>query len=188
MRDRTVYELHSITGIFGPVKSVTGQSGIVVEERSFKDRTIKVTQDDNTVFILGWGGPFFGIVYVSEVMITLKSLQRFPGLGLFIKGSDGEIALGRRSVEIYSTRVPDGYQSVKTERLLQYIPPEHYKMEEAHVFNDVMHLVDCIIKDKAPIVFGNTLSINHARHVVEIIDKGYEAARTGKTQTLTSTF
>ncbi|MBS7611384.1 hypothetical protein KEJ27_04155 [Candidatus Bathyarchaeota archaeon] len=46
-----------------------------------------------------------------------------------------------------------------------------------------MHLVDCILNDKTPIV-----SAEHARHVIEIIEKGYIAAKTGKTQEITSTF
>ena len=38
MYDMAVYSLHLITAIFGPVKRVTGMSGIGLKQRTFKDR------------------------------------------------------------------------------------------------------------------------------------------------------
>jgi hypothetical protein len=37
--------------------------------------------------------------------------------------------------------------------------------------------------DEEPIVIDNIESMQHARHVIEIIEKGYIAAQTGKTRT-----
>jgi predicted dehydrogenase len=59
----------------------------------------------------------------------------------------------------------------------------HIDMEEKHVFEDLMQLVDWIRLDQPSIA-----SAEHARHVVEIIEAGYRAAETGQTQDLTSTF
>jgi predicted dehydrogenase len=53
----------------------------------------------------------------------------------------------------------------------------------AHILSDILHLAECIREDKQPLV-----SAEHARHVIEIIEKTYEAARTGVSQHLTTTF
>jgi len=189
MRDRTVYELHRITSILGPAKRVAGFSGIALKERRFKDKIIKVEEEDNTTLLLDWGDATFGMIYGSECPIMIRSINKFPGiLGPFITGSEGEIAMGYNSVEVFSGKVSGGYQVTNTERTLPYVEGIHYKMDEFWVYNDIMHLVDCIINDKTPIVVDNIVSVEHARHVIEIIDKGYVASRTGKTQTLTSTF
>jgi predicted dehydrogenase len=45
-----------------------------------------------------------------------------------------------------------------------------------------MHLVDCIANDKRPLATGE-----HARHVVEVIEKAYLSARTGQAQRLETT-
>jgi predicted dehydrogenase len=58
----------------------------------------------------------------------------------------------------------------------------HASIPEAHVYNDIMHLVECVRDDRRPIPSGE-----HARHVVEIIEKAYRAAETGQAQTLEST-
>ena len=56
-------------------------------------------------------------------------------------------------------------------------------MQEAHVFEDVMQLVDWIREDKPTIV-----TAEHARHVIEIFDAAYRSASTGQAQTLRTTF
>jgi predicted dehydrogenase len=56
-------------------------------------------------------------------------------------------------------------------------------MQESHVFEDVMQLVD-FVRDGTPSV----ATPEHARHVIEIIDKGYRAAETGQAQELVTTF
>ncbi len=52
----------------------------------------------------------------------------------------------------------------------------------AHGYADLMHLIDCILEDQTPIPSGE-----HARHVIEIIEKAYQSAREGRTLELTTT-
>ena len=59
----------------------------------------------------------------------------------------------------------------------------HRSMEESHVFEDIMQLVDWIREERSTIV-----TAEHARHVIEIIEAAYRSARTGNTQTLRTTF
>jgi predicted dehydrogenase len=63
----------------------------------------------------------------------------------------------------------------------------HEELSETHVYNDIMHLVDCVLNKKEPIVYGNVHSLYIARHVIEIVEKGWQAAKTGKTQILRTT-
>jgi predicted dehydrogenase len=52
-----------------------------------------------------------------------------------------------------------------------------------HTLQDLLHFAHCIVNDQAPIP-----SAAHARHVIEIIEKAYLAARTGTTQDILTTF
>lgn len=64
-----------------------------------------------------------------------------------------------------------------------YLRGKHLKIEEPHVYADIMDLVDAIRENRAPRTTGE-----QTRHVVEIIEKSYAAAKTGQAQTLTTTF
>ena len=103
-------------------------------------------------------------------------LQRCPHLGgLEITGPLAPEVLGVRLPEI---KVPSAGPSQ-----LEHVNGTHTSIGEAHVYNDIMHLVEYIQTGRPAVPTGE-----HARHVVEIIEKAYEAARTGQAQELTSTF
>ena len=64
------------------------------------------------------------------------------------------------------------------------------KLKEKGFFNviitrdkDMMQLVDWVLDDRPSIA-----TAEHARHVIDIIESGYRAAETGRTQELTTTF
>ena len=61
--------------------------------------------------------------------------------------------------------------------LLPHVTEAHAALEEAHVFEDVMQLVD-YVRD------GVTTRCDprHAAHVIEIIEAGYRSAETGRAQ------
>ena len=64
-----------------------------------------------------------------------------------------------------------------------HVAGAHLGMDEAHVFEDNMQLVD-LAREGIPTV----ATAQHARHVIEIIEAAYRAAETGQTQTLSTTF
>src|SRR5437764_1464513 len=66
--------------------------------------------------------------------------------------------------------------------LLPHVVGKHRDIEEQHVYEDIMQLIDWIREDKPSIV-----TAEHARHVVEIIEAAYRAAETDQTQELTTT-
>jgi predicted dehydrogenase len=66
---------------------------------------------------------------------------------------------------------------------LPHVTPAHQQIDEHHVYEDIMQLVDWV-RTGTPAV----ASAEHARHVIEIIEAGLRAAETGQTQHLTTTF
>jgi predicted dehydrogenase len=56
-------------------------------------------------------------------------------------------------------------------------------MGEAHVFEDLMQLVELVLEGTP-----TCATPEHARHVIEIIESAYRAAESGQTQSLRTTF
>jgi predicted dehydrogenase len=200
--DMTVYCLHELTGILGPVRRVSAMSGIGLPVRQWKDKTIDVEMDDNTLMLLDFGNSRFGYAFGANCRGG-----PLPRLAIF--GSDGTVhtGLGRRppaggtspgspggggarppggrgygyGVTVTSRHVEGGEQELALPEMPYRVGP-HRDIQEAHGYADLMHLIDCILEDKDPIPSGE-----HARHVVEIIEKAYQSAREGRTLELTTT-
>ena len=60
-------------------------------------------------------------------------------------------------------------------RVLPHVVGPHRAIPEAHVFEDVMQLVEWF-RDGIP----TPSTPEHARHVIDIIESGYRAAETGR--------
>jgi predicted dehydrogenase len=173
--DMTVYGLHTLTGILGPAKRITAMSGIVVPEREFRGETYPVDADDNTLMVLDFGGNTFAFVYGTAA----GTLTEFGQPSFF--GTKGQITGTKHNGEPI---VVPGYEKGSGVSMLgSHVTGPHNGMEEAHVFEDIMQLVDYVREDIPPMA-----TAEHACHVVEIIEAAYRAAETGQTQTLTTTF
>ena len=179
MYDMAVYALHTITGILGIVKRVTGMSGIGLEERSFKDQKIEVEMDDNTHLLLDFGDSVFCLLFASNSYDGPGHAFSVP----FISGSEGGITAGREGLEIWGRNIEDWRRVEKPGSDMPFVSGPHLELPERHVYSDIMHMVDCVLNDKEPVI-----SAQHARHVIEIIELGYKAAETGQTQEMTTTF
>jgi predicted dehydrogenase len=177
--DMTVYALHAITGVLGPVRRVAGMSGIGLKERVFKGERISVEMDDNTHLLLDFGENVFCLVYGSN---SYGGPAR-PFAASFFSGSEGAVAVGRGGIEVWGARVEGGYRSEDPGNEMPFVFGPHKELPERHVYSDIMHMIDCVLNDKEPVV-----SAEHARHVIEIIELGYRAAATGQTQDMTTTF
>lgn len=186
--DMTVYVLHAITGILGPVKTVTALSGIGLKERTWRDVVIPVEMDDNTILLLDFGDSTFGVA-------TGQNCSGAPAIGfgrMVFFGTNGTIDTGRpgAGLEISSQTALSGLLGftggsyvVQARRDLPHVVGAHPSIPESHVYADIMHLVDCIVDGQKPVPSGE-----HARHVVEVIEKGYLSAQTGQHQEIVSTF
>lgn len=177
MYDMTVYGLHALTGVLGPARRVAGMSGVAVREREFQGRTYPCDMDDNTFLVLDFGGELYAFVYGA----LTGSVSAFGAPSYF--GTRGAIAgstLNGQPIE-YPGR--EEAERSGDHVLLPHVVGAHRAMDEAHVFEDIMQLVDWVREGRP-----SSATAEHARHVIEIIEAGYRAAETGRTQDLTTTF
>lgn len=188
--DMAVYSLHTLTGLLGPAKQVTAMSGIRIPHRTWHGGGATVEMDDNTVLLLNFegcyavvGGHFcqtgrqiswgFTGIYGSTGTVEVTALDggtAFPAEFVF---NDG----GGKSAESQ-----DWLHNPMAENA-RFLGQAHAAMPEAHIWAEIRHLITCVVDNKAPIA-----SAEHARHVIEIIEKGYEAAKSGQTQALLTRF
>jgi len=183
--DATVYTMHQMTGILGPVRRVSALSAIGLKERTFKGKTIEVEMDDNTQMLLDFGDGRHGVAYGA--FCHGSSMPRCA-----IHGSEGTVEVmpvrtGPAPAERGSTVVVRGWNVEGGERVLEtpdmpYRVGPHRENGEAHGYVDVMHFVESIQTGRKP-----TPSGEHARHVIEIFEKAYQAARERRAVEITST-
>ncbi len=173
--DMTVYGLHTLTGILGPARRVTAMSGVGITEREWRGEKYPTDADDNTLMVLDFGDTLFAFAYGT----LAGTLTEFGQPNFY--GTKGSIVGTKLNGQ------PLDYPGIETGlspvALLPHVVGPHREMGEAHVFEDVMQLVD-LVRDGTPTV----ATAEHARHVIEIIEAAYRAAQTGRTQTLTTTF
>ncbi|TDF95109.1 Gfo/Idh/MocA family protein [Paenibacillus piri] len=166
MYDITSYMLHELTGILGPVQRVTALSGQAVPEVFYQGKRIAKEMDDSTILMLDFGSCLYAVVYTTIA-------GEITGWSPNIYGTHGAL-IGSKF----------GDTELKDPALTQpHVKGEHAHMREAHVFADIMQLVDWV-RDGTPSI----VTAEHARHVVDIIESGYRAAETGQTQQLCTTF
>ena len=180
--DMTVYAIDSLVGLFGPVRQVCALSGKRVPVRYWKGKQIKVDIDDNTLLLLDFGDSQYALVNGSNA----HQSTRLGWGNISICG-----ALG--ALEIYSENPSEpNLASVvdvvgeKTHYLRDYGPyltESHLNIGDPHTFVDIMHFVDCVTSKTIPIS-----DASRTCHIIEIIEKSFMAARTGKIQKIKTLF
>jgi predicted dehydrogenase len=161
--DVIVYCLHNLTGILGPARRVTALSGLALKEREFRGAAITCDMDDNTFMLLDFGEAAYAVVYGAVAGSVTHGFQpTIFGTSGSVVGTD----LNGESMR----REGDG---------MPHWTGPHGTMPEAHVYEDVMQLVDWV-REGTPSV----ANAEHARHVIDIFESAYRSAETGKTQDL----
>jgi predicted dehydrogenase len=182
--DMTVYALHQLTSVLGPARRVTAQSGVRVPSRTFLGRTVRTEADDNTVLLLDFGDGLVAVAYGTAA--GAPNGQFGTGIYYGTRGAIDGLLLDGVPFEFPgrgdTLDMPLGDQNAQN-RLLPHVVAAHREIGEAHVFEDIMQLVDWIRDDRP-----SAVTAEHARHVVDIIESGYRAAATGLTQDLRTTF
>jgi predicted dehydrogenase len=176
--DLGVHGLHSITGILGPAKEVACMSGISETTRTprgcggaFEGVPFPVKLDDLTLVMLHFGDNVYAFL---DCTYCTKS---YEGPNLEIFGSRGVISSSRQpdsKVNIYRAMPEDGERGWYAPEM----PPEPRFQSVG-----VKDLLDAIIEDRQPV-----LTPEHARHVIEIMNKCYVAAREKRTLALETSF
>lgn len=175
--DMTVYGLHAMTGVLGPAKRVTAFSGVRLHEREFRGEMLPVDMDDNTLMVLDFGESLYAFVYGVAA-------GGLPNLGRpLIFGTKGFISSGLLNGQSIDYPGREAVEAHGRAAALPHVVGVHRTMEEAHVYEDVMQLVDWIREDKPTVA-----TAEHARHVIEIFDAAYRSAVTGRAQDLRTTF
>jgi predicted dehydrogenase len=179
MYDMTVYGLHSLTGVLGSAKRVTGMSGTALREREYRGTTYPCDAHDNTFLVLDYGDNRYAFVYgaLAGMLTQFGAATYFGTLGTIAGDTlDGKPLDYPGRERLAASKIGDN-------ALLPHVTGKHAELEEAHVFEDIMQLVDWV-REGIPSI----CTAEHARHVIEIIDAGYRAAETGTSQTLETTF
>jgi len=167
MYDMTVYALHQLTSVLGPARAVTALSGIRVPEREFLGTRIPTEMDDNTILLLDFGAGLYAVAYGTAA--GKHSDQFAAGLYFGTRGTIDGATLNGEPFELPADGLP-------------HVVGAHRDIDESHVFEDVMQLVDWVL-DESP----TPVTAEHARHVIDIIESGYRSARTGAREELTTT-
>lgn len=188
--DMGVYGIHQITSLLGPAKRVVAFSGITEPVRHarggpFHGKAIEVTEDDNTLLMLDFGGATFAVVDGTFNVNAAKS----PAIEVF--GREGTINIYDYVYNPDPTNPPfdlfrldaapgvDGWIAPRTAALRRR-QEEFGELERTSVID---HLVDCARSGEAPL-----LSAEHARHALEIMLSAKESARTGQAIELQTSF
>jgi predicted dehydrogenase len=180
--DMTVYALHGMTGVLGPAKRVTAMSGVRVKEREFRGKMVTGDADDNTLILLDFGNNLFALQYGTAAG---RVTQGFGGSYFGTKGMIEGLTFNHEPLNYPGRELAEQAPnlSLGNQWLLPHVVGPHREIEEQHVYEDVMQLVDWVREDKPSIV-----TAEHARHVVDIIESAYRSAETGATQELSTTF
>lgn len=180
LMDVAVYPLTSITGFMGPARRVSAFSGIAMPDRFWNGGKIDVTMDDNTALLLDFGNGAFASVQGNFCSRKVKT----PQIELY--GEKGTLLLGgwcdsANPLELYTEEPLLGCAAgwYKPQTPLNR-KPEPFTM---WTVADLLHVADCAEKGLKPKISGD-----QAAHVIEIIEKAYLSARSGKAETLTTGF
>ncbi len=175
LADMGVYPLHAITGILGPAKRVSAfaaqaRDGFVIEEGPFAGKRVPIEVADNWHLMLDLGDERLASVTANNVAQD----SRAPQMELF--GLDGTVSVNLLDVSApVETLVPgEGWTS-------HSIPHERTAGPD-HLLG-VEHLVECLSSGTRPIP-----SIDHAIHVVEIMEAATRSTATGRAFDLETTF
>jgi len=175
--DMTVYNLHALTTVLGPAGRVTALSGVRIDERPYQGRVLPTDADDNTLMLLDFGESLFAMVYGTAAGHVPTSYFGTTGAitGLELNGAPIQYTGWQIAAQAPGW---DGQQWV-----LPHVVGPHRHIDEQHVYEDIMQLVDWVRGDGPSMV-----TAEHARHVIEIIECAYRSAETGKIQELATAF
>lgn len=192
--DVTVYALQLATTVLGPVARVTAMGNKRAPLREWKNNSIAIQVNDNNMVMM----EFSSGALAMAVGADCQGSAQIPWGGLGVYGRSGSLEVTQvdwASGYPLSFQINGGvwegkdaaFDEARTfARALTdqpYIQGEHLKIDEPHVYADIMELVDSIRENRAPRNSGE-----QARHVVEIVEKARLAQETGQTQTLTTEF
>jgi len=158
-----------MTGILGPVKRVSCMGGQIMKEFRFGKQVIESEVDDNFAFLLDFGENVYGLFYSA---LAGGENKMTPA----IYGTEGKFVDGKFNDEVIFDTPVKGMMA-------KDLPIEHLKMHEPFVYRDVMELIDYVHGLSEPVA-----TAEQGRHVLEIIEAGFESMKTGRVVELKTDF
>ena len=188
LRDVGIERLHMVTALLGPAKRVTGMSGInqpdvVVRGGPNKGMKIQIKEDNVTLLLMDFGNETFAML--DNSWLNYKA-TKMPNMEIYGQtGVISHVAGGGNKRDAYDFELQlyrdEPELGIRGWTAIDVIPP--LKRDYPPSVVGLTHAIECILEDKKPVLSGE-----HARHCIEIIEKGFLAAKTGMTQELTTTF
>jgi predicted dehydrogenase len=174
--DMGVYPLHALTTLLGPVTRVTAMiskalESFIIKDGPFEGKVVPVETDDNWHLVLDFGEARLASLSVNScVRGTLAPPVEIYGL-------QGTIAFDPIDVAspVQVLRAGAGWEKVAVNQNGRAAGPDHHL--------GIEHLVDCLQKSQAPL-----LTIDHALHVVDILEQAVISSQEGGTREIQSTF
>lgn len=162
--DMGVYPLHALTGLLGPATRVSAmaaqaRTGFTVRDGPAEGKHVPVEVEDNWHMLLDLSAGRLASVDANNVVRDTRA----PQLEIF--GLEGTIAVNLLDVSapVEVLRAGQGWEQVELARTGRASGPDHLL--------GIERLVDCVEHDTQPI-----LSVEHAIHVLEIIEKAARSA------------
>jgi predicted dehydrogenase len=171
--DLGVYNVTTLTGLLGPCRSVTAMSTLTRPRRIVDGEEIEVQTDDTFQIVLELGGGERATTLAT--VTTAFGMQQYLGPAVEVYGLDGTVQM------LGDDWAPDGLQLWQNE--VGAWQTYHSKSRYWPWTDGLRHMISCIRSGSRPYTRPD-----HAYHVLEIMLKAMEAARTGVTQKLTTTF
>lgn len=182
--DIGVYPLHGITGLFGPAKRVQAMGAITIPERDvliprLAGQKITVEANDHMLIQLDFGGAF------AQILASFATpASKAPAME--IHGTEGTISIGMG--QWYDADGPVDIMLRDNSLLGIQGWLNGVASPEAGAGGHLIgagpeHFIDCLEGKAEPILTGE-----HATHILEIIIKAEESAKTGQAIALETTF
>ena len=174
--DMGVYPLHALTGLLGRARRVTAMATQTAESFTVQDgpaagKHVPIEVADNWHMIIDLGDARLASIDANNCVQGTRA----PQLEIF--GRAGTIALDLLDVSapIELLRAGKGWQTIPIPQTGREAGPDHLL--------GIAHLVDCIERGEEPV-----LSVEHALHVVDIIESAARSSDEGCAINITSTF
>ena len=176
--DLGVYNIATLTGLLGPAKSVVAMTSIVTPERVVDDKgKIPVKAEDNAMLLMDHGS---GIISHVQSGFNYFDPYGHEGKGqekpsIVIWGSEGNMSL------IGYDWAPNGVDMVTkdNEKPTRFLPdPGKYVWQEG-----ASVVSEALVNNTEPLI-----NVEHALHVLEVIEATRDSGKTGKRINLKSTF
>jgi predicted dehydrogenase len=176
--DLGVYNLATLSGLLGPVKSVMAMTSIVTKERKVDDKgKIKVEAEDNAMVLMDHGNGVLshvqcGFNYFDPYGHEGKGQER-PTISIW--GSEGNMALVGYDWAPFGVELANSWTE----------PPKRFATDTgAYVWEQGATVVaESLLSGKEPLI-----NAEHALHVLEIIEAARLSQESGKRINLQSSF